>query len=114
MLHEARQFDYYVKQPDTCMPSSLRAPLFAFENVIPPGQRTTTQRGFKVRLERQAVLRPKDAHLGRQLVEPALAAIKDPQGEGSRTFLAVPWPSTLACSIAPPVLVNLPLTLLGS
>ena len=32
---------------------------------------------------RGAVLRPEDAHLGRPFVGQALAAIKDPQGEGS-------------------------------
>jgi len=35
------------------------------------------------------VPRPEEAHLGLRLVEQALAAIKDPQGGGSRAFLSV-------------------------
>jgi hypothetical protein len=65
--------------------------MLTLENVVPSSQRTTMQRGFKIieaRLERHAVHCPQDAHLGRQLFEWALAAIKDPQGEGSHFFLS--------------------------
>src|SRR5215470_16543918 len=69
------------------MSSYLFAELLTSANLVPSRQRTTTRRRT-ARLERHAFLRPEDAHLGRQLVEQALAAIKDPQGEGSRTFLS--------------------------
>jgi hypothetical protein len=65
--------------------------MLTFENVVPSGQRTTTQRGFKksrrVLSDTPSTVQ-EDAHLGRQLVEQALAAIKDPQGEGSHSFLS--------------------------